>query len=154
MIDPWYYRTLAQCDKALARQAAIMQRLSPDTPAYSAAVSTMTALEHTKTLVVMGQKRRTTAAIRRLRFDLLKQYRMRGQIIANAARCIAHDGLLDLLEARGDDLDETWQCLILYRNWVDFCKATRWNTAIGNLPPDNLDDALRMLSRWKRRRLH
>ena len=150
MNDLWYDQTLARCDKALARQAAIMKRLSPDTVAYSQAANNMIALQNTKTIFVIGQRRR----ILQLRFDLLQQYRMRGQIIAGAARWIERDVLLEALEAGGDDLDELRQCLELYRNWEDFCEATRWNTAIGNLPPDNLSDALIMLGRWKERRLH
>ena len=148
----WYDKTVALCDAALARQAAILARLTPNTVAYALAEDTLIALQHTKTIVVLGQKRQAALLVRRLRLEVLLQYRLRGQIVARAACRVKHRILLDELDALGDDLDETWQCLKLYRDWKDFCKAERWYQAIGKPTPDNLDDALNILSLWQMRR--
>ena len=112
----------------------------------------MAALQHTKTIFVAGQRRRLAAKIYQLRFELMAQYRMRGQIIALAALRINHNVLFEVLEARGDDLFETWQCLDLYRNWQDFCKAQRLHKAEGHMVPETMSDALRLLNRWRLRR--
>lgn len=151
-MEAWYDQTLARCDAALARQTALMARLVPNTTAYALAEDMMAALQHTKTIFVTGQRRRLAAKIYQLRFELMAQYRMRGQIIASAALRINHNVLFEVLEARGDDLDEVWQCLELYRNWRDFCKAQRWHLAEGHMLPENLNDALAILNQWKLRR--
>ena len=148
----WYDQTVARCDAALARQTAVMARLAPNTTAYALAEDTLAALQHTKTIFVLGQRRRLATMVGQLRFEMLLQYKLRGQIIASAARQIRHDALIEALEARGDDLDELWQCLELYRNWQDYCKAQRCHEAEGRGPPDSLDGALTILNWWKLRR--
>jgi len=82
--------------------------------------------------------RRKRRKIRRLRLELLAQYRRRGEIIAH----------YDLDDLPSEDVAELITCRELHRRWDDFRVAERWQHRHGGATPDNVRDALRLIDLW------
>lgn len=128
-------REFAQrCTLMMMRQQAILDRLGDRSGLGKILLAT---LEQTRRIAVLHHNNMEAQIIRELRIEVLRQYNLRGEMIAEIDVAMSPFGA------------ETEQCLELHRQWADFIKAERWNAARNGEAPDGLDDALRLIELWK-----